>query len=286
MNRKAFTLIELLLVVAIMGLMGTAAVGGYRAMQRGMEERGVMQNVNQFIRSAYQRAQIDRVPVSVYFWNETLREETETETLVVVGKAVAVRRAGRVSEVDGDRLYDEFGDLRFYRFSLDEESESLNPSQGDKDNGMYLYPMSGPGAGGSQMKRSVVAQVVTHSDGISERLDPGDRNSARPIEMYAFQVLDGSQGDWKRGMAYGLEFAELQLPHNYIFGGSYSRQVSKPVTDVKKLAFKPGVNSGSGSQGGISGDDTVTVSSLRPGASGELAAEKVDVSKSPTKDLN
>ena len=106
MNRKAFTLLELLLVMAIMGFMGTVAVGGYRAMRRGMEERSVMQNVNQFIRSAYQRAQIDRQPVAVYFWNETLREETGDEPIQVVGKAVAVRRSGRLTQVDNDKLYD------------------------------------------------------------------------------------------------------------------------------------------------------------------------------------
>ena len=71
--KRAFTLLELLVVIGIMGFMGTISVGGYRAMRRGMEERGVMQNVNQFIRSAYQRAQIERQPVAVYFWNETLR---------------------------------------------------------------------------------------------------------------------------------------------------------------------------------------------------------------------
>ena len=52
MKRSAFTLIELLMVIMIMGLLGTVTVGGYRAMQRGMEERGVMENANHFIRAA------------------------------------------------------------------------------------------------------------------------------------------------------------------------------------------------------------------------------------------
>ena len=69
MKRRAFTLLELLVVMAIMGMMAVMSVGGYRAMRRGMQERAVMTNVNQFIRAAYQRAQIDRLPVSVYFWN-------------------------------------------------------------------------------------------------------------------------------------------------------------------------------------------------------------------------
>ena len=110
MNR-AFTLIELMVVMAIMGLLGTVSVGGYRAMQRGMEERGVMQSVNSFIRTAYQRAQIDRQPVVVFFWNETERLASEEHTEVVVGRAVAVRRYGRISAVSDGLLIDEFADL-------------------------------------------------------------------------------------------------------------------------------------------------------------------------------
>ena len=63
--KKAFTLVELLVVVGIMGLLGTVSVGGYRAMQRGMADKGVMENVNSFVRAAYQRAQIDRQPTAI-----------------------------------------------------------------------------------------------------------------------------------------------------------------------------------------------------------------------------
>ena len=47
--KKAFTLLELLVVITIMGIMGSLAVSGYRQMRRGMEERSVVQNVNQFM---------------------------------------------------------------------------------------------------------------------------------------------------------------------------------------------------------------------------------------------
>ncbi len=285
MKRNAFTLIELLVVIAIMGIMGTAAVGGYRAMQRGMEERGVMENVNQFIRSAYQRAQIDRGPVAIYFWNETLREETDFDTVSVVGRAVAVRRSGRLSDVQGSYLFDEFGDLRFMKFSfLDDEDEddTSTSSSGSSASGTFLYPMNGTKDGDS-MKRSIISQAAVRKEVGVTLLSSGEDVS---VEAYAFHVLDAGGVRWQRGDAYGMEFATIQLPHNYIFGTSYSDKTSKPVVEVKKLLFMPGQNSGNGSQGGISGDATVDVASLRPGASGALQAQKVDTSDNPTQRLN
>ena len=153
-KRSAFTLIELLMVIMIMGLLGTVTVGGYRAMQRGMEERGVMENANHFIRAAYRRAQIDRQPVAVYFWNETLREETDTEPMIVVGKAVAVRRAGRISRYVDPYLYDEFGDLdkeRLIESAEDEDEENADSGSTENDNLVPLYKMNSRSSNGRSL---------------------------------------------------------------------------------------------------------------------------------------
>lgn len=277
--KKGFTLIELLAVVAIMGLLGTASVGGYRAMQRGMEERGVMQNASQFIRSAYQRAQIDRTLVAVYFWNETLQEETATDPLVVVGKAVAVRRAGRITAVEGRQLIDEFADLRFSRLSIDDDD---NNDQANVNNSgeMFLYPMNGAS---DNMNRSVIYQNTTRVK-MQDALVLSGKNVS--VDSYAYVLSSSDKGEvaWKIGDAYGFEFAELQLPHNYVFGSgkSYSTSVTSPVSGREVLHFKPGVKGTSGSvSGGTFGAATITISSLRPGASGALEALKVGTTTSP-----
>lgn len=279
--KRAFTLIELLVVVAIMGLLGTVSIGGYRAMQRGMEERGVMQNVNEFMKVAYQRAQIDRAPVAVYFWNETLQKETDTETLIVVGKAVAVRRAGRISGVSGNYLRDEFGDLRYSRLTLDEDEDEDRESSGSSEDGIYLYQINGA-ADGAERKRSIISQS-TQAKPVSQELALGQ--GSVEIDAYAYELLDRNGVTWAVGDGYGFEFAEIQLPKNFIFGTSYRTDTASPVQEVQKSLFTPGkVSAGSGAAAGSgSSGRTIQVSALRPNASGDVTAQRVDTSDDPSR---
>ena len=284
--RKAFTLVELLVVVGIMGLLGTVSVGGYRAMQRGMADRGVMENVNSFVRAAYQRAQIDRQPTVIYFWNETIRESTDTDNEIVVGKAVAVRRYGRISQVQGQYLYDEFADLQLTYQTDDEENSSSD------ENTMYLYPVDNLSdlESSSALRRSVVSGKVfkkemtplylSTENGVME----GNSGDGR-IETYAFQLENAGGVTWEPGMAYGFEFARIELPHNYIFGSAYSTTSKDPVREAGTLVFDVGYNSDSGAQGGTGSRTSVSVSNLRPGQSGSLSAFTVGQSDNPTQDL-
>lgn len=286
--KKAFTLLELLVVMGIIGLLGTVSVGGYHAMQRGMEERGVMQNVNAFVRAAYHRAQIDRQPTAVYFWNETIRSSTVDEHEIVVGKAVAVRRHGRLSRVQGGLLVDEFADLDC---TYEKEGDE-GAGEGTDQNVIYLYPMERLNeiASNSQLYRSTVfgrvvdaAEVVVFADGSQPRQDGNDEDNM--VSAWAFELDDAGGVQWRAGMAYGLEFMHLELPHGYVFGSDYSTSVDNPVRTAGTLVFDVAVNKGSGAQSGaVEGRKTVPVYSLRAdGAS--LKAEKVADSDSPEEKL-
>ena len=110
--KRGFTLIELMTVVGIMAFLGTAATGGYNALQRGMAERAATDIATKMLAAAKERAIIDRVPTVVYCYNRLLREaDSGDANAVVVGEMVAIRRAGRITRVRGQYLYDEFGDL-------------------------------------------------------------------------------------------------------------------------------------------------------------------------------
>ena len=286
-KRSAFTLIELLMVIMIMGLLGTITVGGYRAMQRGMEERGVMENANHFIRAAYRRAQIDRQPVAVYFWDETLREETDTEPMIVVGKAVAVRRAGRISRYVDPYLYDEFGDLdkeRLIESAEDEDEENADSGSTENDNLVPLYKMNSRSSNG----RSLVSQTTKKmSEQNKDTLLSTDRMVEIPCYAYVLKSA-GTAGEWHVGDAYGFEFAEIQLPHGYLFGSSYHKRPQDKISagDYKMMWFDVSLNTGSGSDEGATGMSTIQVYSLRPGKSGELEAQPVATTDKPTEGLH
>ncbi len=279
MKRNGFTLLELLVVVAIMGAMGSMTVAGYRAMRRGMEERSVLQNTNQFLRSANQRAQIDRTPVAVHFWNETL--SVADGIPVVVGHAVAVRQSGRITEVQGQRLYDEYGDLRFNRQLLDEDedggsgTESSGASSGSEKVGVRLYPMS---ADETTSRYSLISPYTRIDDNPVTpmlALGPRDNNATGMacIRSYYYQLVDANGVTWKTGDAYGFEFAEITLPYGYVFGqgeGCYSTKPDDPIKGADVRMFMPKTSYTS-----TSGISPVTVSSIRPGASGAPTAKEV-----------
>ena len=281
--RRGFTLIELLVVVGIMGLLGTISVGGYRAMQRGMEERGVMQNVNTLVKAAYERAQIDRQPTAIYFWNETIRSESQDENEIVIGHAVAVRQQGRITRVDGGDPVDEFGDLDKI-FPNEDSAQNGGAGAGtDQQNTMYLYRLRPIGSGGDiELKRCIVSSKVVDKSRNEIYLQigglPSDNVGNGEINAWGFKQMNDNI-DWKTGDAYGLEFAEITLPRNYLFGSSYSKTIDQPITEAGTMAFKVGKNSGNGSQGGVVG--SVTVYSLRPDGSGGVKAEKVASNDQP-----
>ena len=286
---RGFTLIELLVVMGIMGLLGGTAVGGYRAMVRGMEKRGTMQTANAFIRAAYQRAQIDRQPVVVYFWNETLQESTDDKSAVVVGKAVAVRRFGRISRVDGDVLVDEFGDLNCTYMTQGEEEEATSggASGGTSNSHLDLYEMSDITAQANGSHHSYVQPLVARHDETVQFLGgaKSDDSDESAILAYGFRISDRNGVNWRQGSAYGFEFQRLQLPRGYIFGSSFSTSVNNPIVEAGKLVFDVGLNNNSGrNTGGVIGGSTVAVYALHQQGS-TLSPVKVADSARPDREL-
>lgn len=278
MKRGGFTLLELIVVIGIMGLLGVMTIGGYRAMQRGMEERGVMDNADQFLVSAYQRMQIDRAPVVVYFWNEIVQEENDKQNISVVGHAIAVRRYGRVTQMSDDGyLYDEFSDWRSEEVDAISESGGGSVEEDNHTTGLYFYKMSGSNLEGGSIESD---RSLVRPNPLPYTVREGRLAEGRDIEVagYRYQIINGAQSanaSWKPGDAYGFEFARISLPKNYIFGADsdYPKTLTSPVK-YQKIFYS---TTGSGK------NDEIEISSLRPNASGEFVAQKVGRAK--VKDL-
>lgn len=260
--KRAFTLVELMVVIGIMAMLGGISVGGYRAVVRGMEERAALEAGSSIVRLAYQRALIDRRLTAIRFWNETVRSETDIDTAMVVGKAIAIRRYGRISRIEGQALVDEFGDLeRSY------PTNDVNNAAGTSAD-RVLYNLSDP----QNVKWSAVADAVEQVDRPDLLLTSG---STPQIRRFGFIKTGKGDANWKVGDVYGLEFATLTLPKGYIFEGNFSTSTEDPVREIGVMSFDEHGNVKSGSK-------QIEIRQLRPGDGGSLTARPVGRTEDPT----
>lgn len=264
-------MLELLVVVGIMGFLGTASIAGYNALQRGMAERSVTAVASTLLRAAQERAHVDRLPTAVFCYNRLLKEPTGTEDNgIVVGVMTAIRRAGRISYVRGNMLYDEFADLDNTYEAVEDESDA------QKGGSFRLYRFGGGTL--NQMEYSIVSdRVVQEEEAEMVTLFSGTaRGPQTNLMASAFCDLGGGTASgWQVGDGYALEFAETQLPPGYIFG----RQVPSKAGDIqliKTIMFKPDEDR----------NETVDIYPARPDGSGwPKAGEKRsgEASSDPTK---
>ena len=245
MKRQGFTLLELLMVVAVMGLLGTVATAGYYAAASSMEVRGAQDSVRSFIQTAKQRAATDHVPTCVYFYNKLLREGSKSHNAVVAGVAVAVRAGGRVScvatgrgKMSGKFLVDEFNDIERGRPSFggtqgDERLDYLDSSS----SGTRLYRIDMPN---KKVEFSQVCDYVVERSKIGENCEEtmptaGISNTNIASFAYAFRIDKNAKNaknvDWKAGDLYGYEIAILQLPHNMIFGRKIPEKIDASMEE-------------------------------------------------------
>lgn len=236
--KRAFTLLELLLVVGLMSMLGVAAAAGYGALNSGMKDRGTCDAASAVFRAARERADVDRRPTIVFCYNRCIKEPTDDgEAGVVVGMMTAVRQCGRITWKSGNLLYDEF--------NLDVDAkESVSDEaflKGERGHRLFKYDGSS-----SDMKYSIIAdEFFRDENGVDLTMFSGvNGGSVTNLPMNAFYDLGRSdrQASWKIGDGYGFEFLEIQLPKGYVFGTSIPRTKGQ-VALVEKANFKPGDNS-------------------------------------------
>ena len=239
MTKRAFTLVELLVVVGIMATLATLSIGSYFAIARGMADRGAIAAATSVISLAQERSRIDLVPTVVYFYNELVQPKNQKagREQISAGVAVAVRRSGRISHITGDLLCDEFADLNLtYGLAADDSG----PSRSDT---FRLYRFNSGKMEYSSVYSEVVEDVIGNEKYLVEkpagrnfRKPNGDMEDPREMITYAFRKAGGGNAKWTVGDAYGYEFARIRLPDNYIFGKTSDvPSDNQPVKLVKEV---------------------------------------------------
>lgn len=280
MKNKGFTLLELLMVVAVMGLLGTVATAGYYAAVTGMEVRGAKEAVASVMLAAQQRAATDHVPTGVLFYNRLEREGSDDNSARAVGVAVAVRAGGRVSCVVNNKyLFDEFNDINFGRKALKKTTKGDQKSAIESRSAnvlLYRIDMASEKIDISAVKDYVVER--DYNSGECEETMAALGQAVTNISSYAFMIADNASSfhktansKWGAGDLYGYEIAAIQLPHNMVFGssdGDIPTSADNPikVDPVKPIFFR--------SDGRRKGSSSVKMATCRTkDASGKL---KVD----------
>lgn len=240
--RKAFTLIELLAVIGIVGMLGVAAAASYGALVTGMRDRSACAAATAILREAGERAHIDRLPTVVYCYNICLKEPKGDDPGMVMGIMTAIRRVGRISQVKGRYLFDEFADLDQSYKMEDDEAEIR------KMDGFRLFKYNDESSVPGRMQYSVVANAVYCQDYDDKPGEEGtvvifsggvnNRTNCFTSAFYNLGTSDRDPGDWKVGDGYAAEFAELQLPAGYVFGQQLPER-SGAVSEVKAIRFDP-----------------------------------------------
>lgn len=211
--RRAFSLVELLVVIGLLGMMSTLAIGGYSAVTRGMAERGALDAAAGIAEIALQRANIDRTRTYLFLFNEVSRIDSDDQVGVVCGLAIAVRPIGRVTRVSGDEFYDEFGDLNQSYSSLDESGRDKTDSEKEKSAAsVRIYNINSKDY--VTVREGVYPHEITEND-----LEQGETGEGRPVIAYGFKKIGGS-GSFSIGDEYGQEFSVMRLPPGYTFSSS------------------------------------------------------------------
>lgn len=271
-DKAAFTLVELMVVVGLMALLGTISVTGYFAAVQGMSDRAALDDTRSLIRLAMQTCLIDRTPTAVLFYNrqnqvakDGNREEVRATSS---GSAVAIKMAGRISYVDRSNgiLVDEFADWN-QSYPIKRSGSASTSGSGVR---FYRMTELNEVARGIDQCSSLMSDCVEDESEVNSRSFKNEYMIAADLQVKDFcrifqkegvqnkkfsnatyengngsrfgrRIAQGNTGltasKWQIGDAYGVEIASLDLPRGYIFGSQ--EPGSMKIDSLESLAFSP-----------------------------------------------
>ena len=227
MMRKAFTLLELLTVIAIMGILGSAAVGGYQAITRGMRERAALDIAKGVVDAACNRANIDMCRTYLYVYDEILSCDTDDAAGKVCGMVIAVKGVGRFSAIDGDLLLDEFADLDQQFRAMEKDDKPLTESELESHSTkLRIFKLS------EQNGEYIIVRTGGYNERTETDLEDGETHQ---YKKYGYKKLEGN-ATFAIGEEYGKEFMVVRLPDGYTFADESGRMSSDSNLGLHRVA--------------------------------------------------
>ena len=223
--RRAFTLIEIIVVVAILAIMATAAVVGVRSGQDAARVKGATRDIMAAIRHARSMALVMMQPAIITYSTERDGDDVCAKITVDGAKLMSSSSSDMVQTLSGEIVHrdgSKVEDAKKPAVGEDEPKELLGDSGGDSIEDVLFAPIS------SEVVRGVRIKVLT-GDELAETTQT-EQKSANRISV--FSNVDYLLGKYKEKKTEEAKAASEQPADQQASPANGSGEDQEPVSLV------------------------------------------------------
>lgn len=223
--RRAFTLIEIIVVVAILAIMATAAVVGVRSGQDAARVKGATRDIMAAIRHARSMALVMMQPAIITYSTERDGDDVCAKITVDGAKLMSSSSSDMVQTLSGEIVHrdgSKVEDAKKPAVGEDEPKELLGDSGGDSVEDVLFAPIS------SEVVRGVRIKVLT-GDELAETTQT-EQKSANRISV--FSNVDYLLGKYKEKKTEEAKAASEQPADQQASPANGSGEDQEPVSLV------------------------------------------------------
>lgn len=223
--RRAFTLIEIIVVVAILAIMATAAVVGVRSGQDAARVKGATRDIMAAIRHARSMALVMMQPAIITYSTERDGDDVCAKITVDGAKLMSSGSSDTVQTLSGEIVHrdgSKVDDAKKPAVGEDEPKELLGDSGGDSVEDVLFAPIS------SEVVRGVRIKVLT-GDELAETTQT-EQKSANRISV--FSNVDYLLGKYKEKKTEEAKAASEQPADQQASPANGSGEDQEPVSLV------------------------------------------------------
>ena len=225
--RRAFTLIEIIVVVAILAIMATAAVVGVRSGQDAARVKGATRDIMAAIRHARSMALVMMQPAIITYSTERDGDEVCAKIMVDGAKLMSSGSSDTVQTLSGEIVHrdgSKVEDAKKPAVGEDEPKELLGDSGGDSVEDVLFAPIS------SEVVRGVRIKVLTGDELAETTQAETEQKSANRISV--FSNVDYLLGKYKEKKTEEAKAASEQPADQQASPANGSGEDQEPVSLV------------------------------------------------------